>query len=158
TGLAIDAPGVLANDSLFWFAMLSAAGAPATGATTNDAVNTDPTNYKLVPWPPGDYTLTASLLTGPTHGTLSLNSDRSFKYPPDQDFNGSDPFTYHATATAKGATGDGTAGAGSGIANVASGPLRACFPIPQFPPDPNHPIYDCPPGPPDDNATVTILV
>ena len=34
--------------------------------------------------------------TGVTHGALTLNSDGSFTYTPDQDFFGSDSFTYHA--------------------------------------------------------------
>ncbi|MDO0972857.1 beta strand repeat-containing protein [Mycolicibacterium frederiksbergense] len=46
-------------------------------------------------------TLTATLVTGPTNGTLTLNPDGSFTYTPDADFNGADSFTYTA--------GDGTA-------------------------------------------------
>ena len=40
--------------------------------------------------------LTAVLVSGPTHGTLSLNSDGSFAYTPAANFNGTDSFTYHA--------------------------------------------------------------
>ncbi|HSG24548.1 MAG TPA: S8 family serine peptidase, partial [Anaerolineales bacterium] len=40
--------------------------------------------------------LTASLVTGPSNGTLTLNSDGSFTYTPDSNFNGSDSFTYQA--------------------------------------------------------------
>ncbi|NQT41467.1 MAG: tandem-95 repeat protein [Planctomycetes bacterium] len=40
--------------------------------------------------------LTASLLTGPTDGTLALSADGSFTYTPDADFNGADSFTYRA--------------------------------------------------------------
>jgi len=39
--------------------------------------------------------LKASVLNGPTNGTLTLNGDGSFTYTPDADFNGSDSFTYH---------------------------------------------------------------
>ncbi|HEY9694944.1 MAG TPA: DUF4347 domain-containing protein [Oculatellaceae cyanobacterium] len=39
---------------------------------------------------------TAQLVTGPSHGSLSLNPDGSFTYIPDQNYNGSDSFTYFA--------------------------------------------------------------
>ena len=38
--------------------------------------------------------LTALLVTGPAHGTLTLNADGSFTYVPDTDYTGSDSFTY----------------------------------------------------------------
>ncbi len=41
--------------------------------------------------------LTAFLVSGPTHGTLTLNADGSFSYMPDADWNGSDTFTYRAS-------------------------------------------------------------
>jgi len=41
-------------------------------------------------------TLTASLVSGPSHGTLTLNADGSFTYTPAAHFAGSDSFTYHA--------------------------------------------------------------
>lgn len=42
-------------------------------------------------------TLTAQLVAGPTHGTLvTLNADGSFSYRPNQNFNGTDTFTYRA--------------------------------------------------------------
>jgi large repetitive protein len=41
-------------------------------------------------------TLTATVLTGPNHGTLTLNSDGSFTYVPNTNYNGSDSFTYEA--------------------------------------------------------------
>jgi VCBS repeat-containing protein len=40
--------------------------------------------------------LTAVLVTGPTNGTLTLNSDGSFTYTSNADFNGADSFTYKA--------------------------------------------------------------
>jgi VCBS repeat-containing protein len=40
--------------------------------------------------------LTATLVTGPDHGTLSLQADGSFAYTPEADFNGADSFTYRA--------------------------------------------------------------
>ena len=59
--LAVDAPGVLGNDS---------------------DVDGDP--------------LTAVLVDGPAHGTLTLNPDGSFEYVPDPGFHGTDYFTYVA--------------------------------------------------------------
>ncbi|MGE0798665.1 MAG: Ig-like domain-containing protein [Lautropia sp.] len=68
----------------------------ATGVLAND---TDPDNDAL----------TATVDTGPAHGTLVLNADGSFTYTPDADYSGTDTFTYtiedaeaavsHATVT-----------------------------------------------------------
>src|SRR5436309_477509 len=52
--------------------------------------------------------LTAILISGPTHGTLTSNSDGSFTYTPALNYNGTDSFTYKAN--------DGTAD--SGVATV----------------------------------------
>lgn len=41
--------------------------------------------------------LTAQQVTGPTNGSLTLNSDGSFTYAPTADFNGTDTFTYTAS-------------------------------------------------------------
>src|SRR5207245_623958 len=43
-----------------------------------------------------DTTLTAMVVTGPAHGTLTLNADGSFTYTPAANYNGSDSFTYKA--------------------------------------------------------------
>ena len=40
--------------------------------------------------------LSALLVTGPAHGTLSLNADGAFTYTPAANFNGADTFTYRA--------------------------------------------------------------
>jgi VCBS repeat-containing protein len=40
--------------------------------------------------------LTAVLVTGPAHGTLTLNANGSFSYTPAANYNGSDSFTYKA--------------------------------------------------------------
>ncbi|MGV0795300.1 cadherin-like domain-containing protein, partial [Mycolicibacterium sp. XJ1819] len=40
--------------------------------------------------------LTAVLVDGPANGTLELNADGSFTYTPNQDFYGTDTFTYMA--------------------------------------------------------------
>jgi VCBS repeat-containing protein len=41
--------------------------------------------------------LTAALMTGPAHGTLTLNADGSFNYAPEANFNGEDSFVYTAS-------------------------------------------------------------
>ena len=41
-------------------------------------------------------TLTAVLVTGPAHGTLTLNADGCFTYTPAANYNGTDSFTYTA--------------------------------------------------------------
>jgi large repetitive protein len=46
---------------------------------------------------PDDDSLNAVLVSGPSHGTLTLNADGSFTYRPEDDFNGSDSFTYRAS-------------------------------------------------------------
>ncbi len=38
----------------------------------------------------------AELLSGPSHGSLTLNPDGTFVYTPNADFNGNDSFTYYA--------------------------------------------------------------
>ena len=47
---------------------------------------------------PEGETLSASLLTGPSHGTLDLAADGSFTYTPATGFAGTDEFTYKATS------------------------------------------------------------
>ncbi|WP_197040323.1 Ig-like domain-containing protein, partial [Mycobacterium sp. URHB0044] len=42
-------------------------------------------------------TLTAAVVTGPSHGALVLNANGSFTYTPVANYNGSDSFTYTAT-------------------------------------------------------------
>jgi VCBS repeat-containing protein len=41
--------------------------------------------------------LTAELISGPQHGTLEMNADGSFSYVPDENFNGTDAFSYQAS-------------------------------------------------------------
>jgi VCBS repeat-containing protein len=45
---------------------------------------------------PGTAALSAVLLEGPAHGSLTLDANGSFSYRPDADYNGSDSFTYRA--------------------------------------------------------------
>src|SRR4029079_16913981 len=40
--------------------------------------------------------MTAEVVTGPAHGTLTLNADGSFSFSPEANFHGSDSFTYKA--------------------------------------------------------------
>ena len=45
-------------------------------------------------------TLTAAIVTGPTHAaSFSLNADGSFTYTPVANFNGTDSFSYKASAS-----------------------------------------------------------
>jgi Bacterial Ig domain len=41
--------------------------------------------------------LSAVLVSGPSHGSLTLNADGSLTYSPDDNFNGGDSFTYRAS-------------------------------------------------------------
>ena len=59
----------------------------------------------MVPRPPGVLDgdtdvdgdpLTAVLVAGPSHGTLTLNANGSFTYTPNANYNGTDSFTYRA--------------------------------------------------------------
>lgn len=57
---------------------------------------------------PQGETLTATIVTPPQHGTLTLNADGSFAYTPDADYHGPDSFVYRAT-NASGEATEGTA-------------------------------------------------
>jgi ELWxxDGT repeat protein/VCBS repeat-containing protein len=46
---------------------------------------------------PDSVTLTAQLVNGPSHGTLTLNPDGTFEYTPTTGFAGTDTFTYQAS-------------------------------------------------------------
>jgi VCBS repeat-containing protein len=59
---------------------------PAQGVLANDS-DVDSDSGDIV-------VLSAALVSGPRHGTLSLNTDGSFSYSPEADFNGTDGFTY----------------------------------------------------------------
>ena len=41
--------------------------------------------------------LSAMVVTGPAHGSLTLNADGSLSYTPDANYHGADSFTYRAT-------------------------------------------------------------
>ena len=59
--------------------------------------------------PDGD-AFSAVLVSGPGHGSLTLNADGSFAYSPEDNFNGSDSFTYRA--------GDGSLTSGSATVSL----------------------------------------
>ena len=82
---------------------------PAPGVLANDAD------------PDGD-PLTAALVTGTTHGSLTLNGDGSFTYVPAASFIGTDSFTYRA-GDPGGLTSDATAT----LQIAASAPLTLTF-------------------------------
>jgi VCBS repeat-containing protein len=61
-------------------------------------------------------TLTASVVTGPTTGTVALNADGTFTYTPAADFNGSDSFIYRVN--------DGTADSGVATVTLTIAPVN----------------------------------
>src|SRR5204862_87669 len=61
-------------------------------------------------------TLSAVLVSGPSHGTLTLNSDGSLVYMPALNFNGIDSFTYKAS--------DGQAQSGIATATITVTPIN----------------------------------
>src|SRR6185312_9142966 len=78
-----DAP-VAANDDNYTTPEDTQLTVIAPGVLANDSdVDGDP--------------LSTILVTGPSHGTLTLNGDGSFSYMPALNFNGIDTFTYRAT-------------------------------------------------------------
>src|SRR5204862_88028 len=78
-----DAP-VAANDDSYTTPEDTQLTVSAPGVLANDSdVDSDP--------------LSTILVTGPSHGTLTLNSDGSLVYLPALNFNGIDSFTYKAS-------------------------------------------------------------
>jgi VCBS repeat-containing protein len=100
-GLPFDGGGGLyclsvptAFDDVYSAAENSTLNIPAPGVLANDV-------------DPQEDVLTAELVSGPAHGVLTLNSDGSFVYTPDEDFLGADSFVYRckdATYTSNDAT------------------------------------------------------
>lgn len=78
-------PGPIAQPDLYVTSQGQPLEVPAPGVLLNDKA------------PPGQ-TLTAALLTSPTHGQVTLHSDGSFVYVPAEDFFGVDTFTYQVQA------------------------------------------------------------
>jgi VCBS repeat-containing protein len=73
-------------------------------APANNLLNVDATHGVLslqeplggIQYWPAPQQATAELVTGPAHGTLTLNSDGSFSYQPDAGFTGVDTFSFEA--------------------------------------------------------------
>src|SRR5258705_3620734 len=61
-------------------------------------------------------TPTASLVAGPSHGTLALNDDGSFSYAPTANYNGADSFTYK--------TNDGTTDGNTATVSLTVNPVN----------------------------------
>ncbi len=83
TILGVNDPPVARNDS-YTTAEDTALAQPAPGVLGNDS-DSDTASV-----------LTAALVTGPAHGTLTLNANGSFTYTPNANFQGADSFTYKA--------------------------------------------------------------
>ena len=81
TGGLLSLPGQTANSDFYLAPEGLTFSITAPGILTNDT---------------GGGTLTAQLVTGPEHGTLSLNTNGSFVYTPSNNFAGVDGFTYQA--------------------------------------------------------------
>src|SRR6056297_4367458 len=65
---------------------------------------------------PTAITLTATLNTGPSNGTVVQNADGSFTYTPDPDYNGPDSFTYDIS--------DGNGGTDTATVNITVNPVN----------------------------------
>ena len=89
--------------------------------------------------PEGD-DLTAAVVSGPGHGTATLDADGSFTYTPAAGFSGSDSFTYRAN--------DGNADSSAATVTITVNP-----PPPSPPPPPPAP----PPAPPPPSAPPAVM-
>jgi uncharacterized delta-60 repeat protein len=84
TGTIVNDDGLTASNDAYSVNENQVLSVPAPGVLGNDtAANSTP--------------LQAALVTGPSHGTLTLNADGSFTYTPTTNFSGTDSFTYQAT-------------------------------------------------------------
>ena len=77
---------------------------------------------------PEGSTITAILVTGPAHGTLTFNANGSFSYSPNAHFNGTDSFTYRAS--------DGTFNSNLATVSLSVSPIGAVPPDTPPPPKP----------------------
>jgi VCBS repeat-containing protein len=78
------------------FVQHSEGATPALTGELNYYASTTPPGVLANDTDPEQQTLTAILVSGPAHGTLTLNADGSFVYTPAPNFNGVDSFTYMA--------------------------------------------------------------
>ena len=79
-----NSPPVAVNDSYSTIENFGLTTLPSQSVLHNDVdPNADP--------------FTAAVVTGPAHGTLTFNPNGTFVYVPDQDFTGTDSFTYVAS-------------------------------------------------------------
>ena len=103
--IAASHPPVAVNDS-YSFTQGTVLSVPASGVLAND---TDADGYPL----------TAIQVSGPSHGTLTLNANGSFTYTPASGYQGTDSFTYKAN---DGAADSNIATVGLTCASYAVGP------------------------------------
>lgn len=102
--LAMTNPGASGSTTGGMLAFLTVAGAaPGTPLAGNDAYATDEDTQLVVDAISGvlandDAGTTASWLSGPSHGSLSLLADGSFTYTPQSNYNGADSFKYQAVS------------------------------------------------------------
>src|SRR6185436_14027970 len=122
---ANDAP--IANNDTYTTPEDTALNVPVSGVLTNDS-DVD-----------GDL-LTAFLVAGTAHGTLTLNADGSFIYTPTNSYNGPDSFTYRAN--------DGTADSGIATVSITITPVN----------DPPVAVNDSATTPEDTSVTIPVLV
>ncbi len=98
---ATGGPSVTSGDYYFKFTVVASNHAPV--AANNSYSTDEDTNLSVAaPGVLGNDTdadgdsLTANLVVGPSHGSLTLNADGSFSYDPSANYHGPDSFTYRA--------------------------------------------------------------
>jgi|GEM_PF-6131431 len=87
----------------------------AVDAAVTTAEDTPVQNHVTATDVDGDH-LTYSLVNGPQHGTVSFNSDGTYTYTPNADYNGTDSFTYKAN--------DGSLNSNTGTVNLTVTPVN----------------------------------
>ena len=80
----------MASNDSYSITERAVASDPSLGVGEHSGVLANDTDPQSMP-------LTASLVSGPTHGSLTLNSDGSFTYTPNTGYLGADSFTYQAS-------------------------------------------------------------
>src|SRR5215218_5532259 len=103
---------------------ITVTGANDAPSAADDAYSTNEDTPLTVPAPgvldndtdPDSSTLTAAVVTGPGHGTLTLNANGAFTYTPAANYTGPDTFTYHAN--------DGTLDSGLATVTITVTPVN----------------------------------